>query len=65
MPPIRLRFLRSHLTGARMHSLKTFFVIGLFAVAATANTPQGKVSDAEYIRQALSAAPASVAKAQQ
>jgi hypothetical protein len=45
-----------------MHSLKTFLVIGLFAVAAAANAPQAKLSDAEYVRQATSAAPASVAK---
>ena len=47
-----------------MKTLATIFavMVSLFAIAVTASPQQRKLSDSDYIAQALSAAPAAVAK---
>jgi hypothetical protein len=47
-----------------MRELRMMFAlaVSLLAIAAPAKAPKGQMSDAEYIAQALSAAPKAVAK---
>jgi len=44
-----------------MRSLRVFYAIGLFAVLAAANAPQGRASDSDYMTRVLAAAPPAVA----
>ena len=52
------------LKGENVKTLATIFavVVSLFAVAVTASPRQERLSDSDYIAQALSAAPEAVAK---
>jgi len=45
-----------------MRASRLLFGVAIFAIAVPAKAPLGQVSDAEYTAQALSAAPAAVAK---